>query len=85
MSLMGREEKGEEAGPEAAYDVSNTWSAMSLSGHIGSALRLSVALLTSKCILGRANPFLVQTKIAADQSYAKLLLKTVCGKYLYLS
>lgn len=52
---MGREEKEEEeAGPEATYDVSNTWSAMSLSGHIGSVLGLSAALLTSKYILGRA-------------------------------
>lgn len=35
MGLMGREEKADEAGPEAAYDVSNTWSVMSPGGHIG--------------------------------------------------
>lgn len=44
---MGREEKNEDeaAGPEAAYNVSNTWSAMLLSGHIGSVLGFSIALL----------------------------------------
>lgn len=67
MGLMGREEK-EEADPEAAYNVSNTWSAMSLSGHIGSVLGPSVALLTSKCISGKANVS-IQTKIVAGQSF----------------
>lgn len=52
---MGREEKEDEAGPEAVYDVSNTWSAMSQGGHIGSVLGPSVALLTSKCILGNSH------------------------------
>ena len=52
MGLMGREEKADEAGPEAAYNVSNTWSAMSLGGHIGCVLGPSVSLLTSKCIMG---------------------------------
>lgn len=50
--LMGCEEKADEAGPEAAYDVSNTWSAMSLGGHIGSVPGPSSSLLTSKCIRG---------------------------------
>lgn len=44
MSLMGCEEKADEAGPEAACDVSNTWSAMSLVGHIGSVPGPSVSL-----------------------------------------
>lgn len=72
---MGREEKEKESGPEAAYDVSNTWSAMSLGGHIGSVLSPSVALLTSKSILGNSqggfaySNFLIQTKIAADQIF----------------
>ena len=52
MGLMGCEEKADEAHPEAAYNVSNTWSAMSLVGHIGSVPGPSVSLLTSKCILG---------------------------------
>lgn len=53
MDLMGREEKADEASPEAAYNVSNTWSAMSPGGHIGLVPHPSVSLLTSKCILGR--------------------------------
>lgn len=54
MDLMGREEKADEASPEAAYNVSNTWSAMSPGGHIGLVPHPSVSLLTSKCILGRS-------------------------------
>ena len=54
MGLMGCEEKAVGAGPEAAYNVSNTWSAMSLVGHIGSVPGPSVSLLTSKCILGNS-------------------------------
>ena len=54
MGLMGCEEKAEQAGPEAAYDVSNTWSAMSLDGHIGSVPGPSVSLLTSICNWGNS-------------------------------
>lgn len=45
---MGCEEKADKTGPEAAYDVSNTWSAMSLGSHIGPVLGSSVSLVTSK-------------------------------------
>lgn len=48
---MGHEEQAEEAIPEAAWDVCNTWSAMSLGGHIEAMLAPSVSLLTTKCML----------------------------------
>lgn len=68
---MGHEEKEKGSGPEAACDVSNTWSAMSHSGHIGSVLSPSVALLTIKCILGNSQGgmFLTQHQIAVDIIY----------------
>lgn len=40
---MGREEKADEAGPEAAYGVSNTWSVMSPGGRTGCVPGPSVA------------------------------------------
>ncbi len=49
---MACEKKADEEGPEATHDVSNTWSAMSLVGHIGSAPGPSVSLLTSEYIQG---------------------------------
>lgn len=70
---MGCEEKADEAGPEAAYDVSNTWSAMSPGGHIGSVPCPSVSLLTSKCILGNSrgrfaySKFLTPNQAPADK------------------
>lgn len=60
---MGCEEQADDAGPEAVYDVSNTWSAMSLGGHLGSVPGPSVSLLTGRRILGRSQGrlYLLQT------------------------
>lgn len=41
---MSHEEQAEETFPEAAWDVSNTWSAVSLGGHIEAMLAPSVSV-----------------------------------------
>lgn len=50
---MGHEEQAGEASPEAEYDVSNSWSAMSPGGNIGAVAAPCVSLLTGTC-WGRA-------------------------------
>lgn len=61
---MGHEEQAGEASPEAEYDVSNSWSAMSLGGNIGAVAAPCVSLLTGTW-WGRA----VETSFARNYRY----------------
>lgn len=74
MGLMGREEKADEAGPEAAYNVSNTWSAMSLDGHIGSVPGPSVSVLTrnSHGVLANGKFLIQMTCLQRDKLLCKM-------------
>lgn len=76
IGLMGCKEKADEPGPKPAYDMSNTWSAMSLVGHIGSVPDPSVSLLTSKCILVTGRSGFAFSKLLTQNKCMQSLCKT---------
>lgn len=83
MGLMGCKEKADEPGPKPAYDMSNTWSAMSLVGHIGSVPDPSVSLLTSKCIRNHVtHQYLSLLTGRSGFAFSKLLTQNKCMQLL---